>query len=77
MKKRWISFLLVAMLSLSALTGCHNSSQKTSTKDVKETGYDPKEEVKKFKMGKLNNIEKDRTVEMGYYNCDHMVGSII
>ncbi|MEG0793125.1 MAG: ABC transporter substrate-binding subunit SaoX [Lachnospiraceae bacterium] len=77
MKKKWISILLIAALSVSSLTACHDSNQKTSTKDVKETGYDPKEEAKAFKMGELNDVEKERVVEMGYYNCDHMVGSII
>ncbi|MEG0227842.1 MAG: ABC transporter substrate-binding subunit SaoX [Lachnospiraceae bacterium] len=77
MKKKWVAVLLMATLAVSSLTACHNSSQKTSTKDVKETGYDPKAEAENFKMGELNAAEKDRTVEMGYYNCDHMVGSII
>lgn len=77
MKKKWVAVLLIVTLAVSSLTACHNSSQKTSTKDVKETGYDPKAEAENFKMGELNATEKDRTVEMGYYNCDHMVGSII
>lgn len=77
MKKRIVAVLLVACLTMTMLSACRDSSQETSTKDVKETGYDPKEAVKDFKFGDLSEEDKNYTVEMGYYNCDHMVGSII
>lgn len=76
-KKRVIAVLLAAALCVSGLTACHDSSQKTSTKDVKSIGYDPKEAVKDFEFGELSEEEKNYTIEMGYFNCDHMVGGII
>lgn len=77
MKRRALAALLLAAMSLTLLSGCRDSSTETATKDVKETGYDPEEAVKGFEFGDLTEEEKNYTVEMGYYNCDHMVGSII
>lgn len=77
MKKKVISVLLATAICVSGLTGCHDSSQTTSTKDVESIGYDPKEAVKDFEFGELTEADKDYTIEMGYFNCDHMVGSII
>ena len=77
MKKRMIAALLVAAMSLSLLTGCHNSSENTAAVDVQETNYSAEEVVKNFEMGELNDKEKEYVIEMGYYNCDHMVASII
>lgn len=77
MKKKIVASLLAIALLVPTLTGCHDSSQNTVTKDVKATGYDPKEAVKGFDFGELTDEEKDYTIEMGYFNCDHMVGGII
>lgn len=78
MKKRLVAALLVAAMACSLFTGCHNSDGTTTvTKDVQETGYDPAEAVKDFEFGELNETEKDYVIEMGYFNCDHMVGAII
>lgn len=78
MKKRLVVALLVAAMACSLFTGCHNSDETTTvTKDVQETGYDPAEAVKDFEFGELNETEKDYVIEMGYFNCDHMVGAII
>ena len=76
MKSRIIAALLVAVMSLSLLTGCHDSSGGAAM-DVSQTDYDPAEAVKDFEFRELNDIEKDYVVEMGYFNCDHMVCSII
>lgn len=76
MKKKVIAALLMAAMSVSLLTGCHNSNQ-TATIDVKETAYDPKEAVKDFEFGELSEEEKDYVIEMGFNNCDHMVAAII
>lgn len=76
MKKRIVAALLVAVMSLSMLTGCHDSSGGAAM-DVSQTDYDPAEAVKDFEFRELNDIEKDYVVEMGYFNCDHMVCSII
>lgn len=77
MKKRMFAALLAAAMACTLLAGCHDSSQNTATIDIKETSYDPKEEVKDFEFGELNDVEKDYVIEMGYNNCDHMVASII
>ena len=77
MKKRLIAVLLIAAMSMSLLTACRDSGERTATKDVAETGYSAEEAVKDFEFGELNDTEKNYTVEMGYNNCDHMVASII
>lgn len=76
MKKRIIAALLVAVMSLSLLTGCHDSGSGAAP-EVSQTDYDPAEAVKDFEFRELNDVEKDYVVEMGYFNCDHMVCSII
>ena len=77
MKKRLVAVLLVAAMSVSLLTACHDSSESKATIDIKQTDYDPEEAVKDFEFGELNETEKNYTVEMGYNNCDHMVAAII
>ncbi len=78
MKNRIIATLLVAAMSLSLLTGCHNSDEENkATVDVEETGYNVEDVVAGFEMGELNDEEKDYAIEMGYRDCDHMVGAII
>ena len=77
MKKRAFACLLAVSLAVPAVTACHDSSERTATVDNEAIGYDPKEAVKDFELGELNDVEKDYTIEMGYFNCDHMVGSII
>ena len=77
MKKRVVAALLVAAMSFSLVTGCHDSSSETATVDVEQTDYDPEEAVADFEFGELNDTEKDYVVEMGYFNCDHMCCSII
>lgn len=77
MKRRVIAAFLTAAMSVSLFTGCHDSSQETAAVDVESTDYDPKEAVKDFEFGELSEEEKNYTIEMGYFNCDHMVGSII
>ena len=66
MKKRVVAALLVAAMSLSLVTGCHDSSSETATVDVEQTDYDPEEAVADFEFGELNDTEKDYVVEMGY-----------
>ena len=77
MKRRFLAALLVVTLLVPVITACHDSSTQTATKDVKATGYDPKEAVQDFDFGDLSEEEKNYTVEMGYFNCDHMVAGII
>lgn len=77
MKKIVSMIMIISILMMPVLSGCHDSSQNTATKNIEKTGYDPKEEAKAFKFGELSEEEKNYTVEMGYFNCDHMVGAII
>ncbi len=76
MKKRMTAALLIAAMTLSLLTACHNSDQ-TAAVDVEKTDYDPEEAVKDFEFGDLSEEDKNYTIEMGYYNCDHMCCAII
>ncbi len=78
MKKRIVSVLLVMALLVPTVTACHDSSKDNqATKDVEATGYNPEEAAKKFDFGELSEEDKNYTIEMGYFNCDHMVGAII
>ncbi|MDY2814561.1 MAG: ABC transporter substrate-binding subunit SaoX [Dorea sp.] len=77
MKKRLLSVLLVALLLVPTITACHDSSEDTATKDVKEAGYDPEEAVKDFEFGELSEEDENYQIEMGYFSCDHMVPAII
>lgn len=78
MKKRIVSVLLVMALLVPTVTACHDSSKDNqATKDVEATGYNPEEAAKKFDFGELSDADKNYTIEMGYFNCDHMVGAII
>ena len=77
MKKRIVSMLLVSAMALTVFTGCHNSSESTSTVDAEKTGYDVNAVVENFEFGELNDKEKEYVIEMGYFNCDHMVAAII
>ena len=78
MKKRIVSVLLVMALLVPTVTACHDSSKDNqATKDVEATGYNPEESAKKFDFGELSDADKNYTIEMGYFNCDHMVGAII
>ncbi|MCI9618647.1 MAG: ABC transporter substrate-binding protein [Dorea sp.] len=76
MKKKLIASLLAAAMLCSLLTACHNSSE-TNTVDVESTDFDPKKAVEDYEFGELSEEEKNYTVEMGYFNCDHMCASII
>ena len=76
MKKKLIASLLAAAMLCSLLTACHNSSE-TNTVDVESTDFDPKKAVEDYEFGELSEEEKNYTVEMGYFNCEHMCASII
>lgn len=76
MKKKIIAALLAAAMLASLLTACHNSSE-SNTVDVESTDFDPKKAVEDYEFGELSEEEKNYTVEMGYFNCDHMCASII
>ena len=72
MKKRIVSVLLVMALLVPTVTACHDSSKDNqATKDVEATGYNPEEAAKKFDFGELSDEDKNYTIEMGYFNCEH------
>lgn len=77
MKKRILAVLLVAAMSFSLLTACHNTADETLLNQVTETEYDPAEEVKDFEFGELSEEEENYVIEMGLNNCDHMVAAFI
>lgn len=77
MKRRMLAALLVVTLLVPVITACHDSSKQTVSKDIESTDYDPEEAVKDFEFGELTEEDKNYVIEMGYFNCDHMVGSII
>lgn len=77
MKKRIIATLLIATMTLSFFTACHNSSESTATVNVEKTDYDPEEAVKDFEFGELSAEDENYVIEMGYFNCDHMCCAII
>ena len=63
MKKRMIAALLVAAMSLSLLTGCHNSSENTAAVDVQETNYSAEEVVKNL----FDNVAAQYSTREGGY----------
>lgn len=77
MNKKVLACALAVSMVMPLATGCHDSSEKKAAVSNEQLGYDPKEAVKDFELGELNDTEKDYTIEMGYFNCDHMVGAII
>ena len=62
MKRRFLAALLVVTLLVPVITACHDSSTQTATKDVKATGYDPKEAVKDFDFGDLPTANHPATI---------------
>lgn len=68
MKKRILAVLLVAAMSFSLLTACHNTADETLLNQVTETEYDPAEEVKDFEFGELSEEEENYVIEMGLNN---------
>lgn len=74
MKNRIISILLISSVLLGFLAGCTDSRQSSS---VEQVDYDPVEAVSKYELPEIPEEDKDFKIEMGYNNCDHMVGAII
>lgn len=74
MKKRIIAMVLVLAMGVVFLAGCTDSSKQTV---IQQIDYDPVAEVAKYELGELSDFEKNFVIQMGYNNCDHMVGAII
>ena len=90
-KKPLAAFLAGAAL-LTALAACHDSSQGEPAPGQNQGGsqsvvsqglgrvdYDPYAEIAPYldHLPEIPESDKDYVVEMGYNNCDHMVGAII
>ena len=89
-KKRLALALAAAMLLTAA--ACHDSSQggtpspgqtqgsQTGTpQGLSQVDYDPEAEIAPYldHLPEIPEADKDFVIEMGYNNCDHMVGAII
>ena len=89
-KKRLALALATAMLLTAA--ACHDSSQggtpspgqtqgsQTGTpQGLSQVDYDPEAEIAPYldHLPEIPEADKDFVIEMGYNNCDHMVGAII
>lgn len=73
MKKKVLASILACTLILSSFTACKNSG----TSSVEKIEYDPVAELENFELREIPEADKDFKIEMGYNNCDHMVGAII
>lgn len=61
------------MIAVMMLAGCKKSSESNSA-----TGnYDAKEVVAKYNLPEIPEKDKNFKVQMGYNDCDHMIGAII
>lgn len=75
-RKQFIALLLACAMLLLALSGCHDSSQKTN---IKQTDYDPAAAAEPYlkNLLEMTDADKEYVIEMGYNDCDHMVTAII
>ena len=72
MKRKILSILLISSM-LFSLTACKDDSAG----NVEEVAYDAKAEVAKYELPEIPEADKDLKVQMGYNDCDHMVGAIV
>lgn len=75
MKRRTIVMFLALVMVLTTTIGCTDSSKQESV--IKEIDYDPVVEAANYRLGELSDADKDYKIQMGYYDCDHMVPSIL
>lgn len=74
MRRRFMAFILISAFITTFLNGCTDSRQKT---DIEQVEYDPAVEAARYEIPEIPEADKDFMIEMGYNNCDHMVGGII
>lgn len=72
MKKR-IAMVLACALALTMFSSCG----KSGSGNAEKVDYDPKKEIAKYKLPDIPEKDKGFKIQMGYNNCDHMVGAII
>lgn len=90
--KKMLALALAGAMAVSALAGCHDSSEGPSkpgapgssgSGSAVQTGgkvdYDPEEAIAPYidALPEIPEADKDLVIEMGYNNCDHMVAAII
>ncbi|MDO5018472.1 MAG: ABC transporter substrate-binding subunit SaoX [Lagierella massiliensis] len=73
MKRKLLSLVLISSLMLS-VTACNNED---SISTGGHSSYDAKAEVAKYDLPEIPEEDKNFKIQMGYNDCDHMVGSII
>lgn len=68
-------FIAVLMMGLLALCGC---SAKQTSQQAQKTEKSLAEELKEtYNLQPLNDEDANYTINMGYYNCDHMTAACI
>ncbi|WP_300408937.1 ABC transporter substrate-binding subunit SaoX [Lagierella sp.] len=72
MKTKIVSILLIFTLIFS-LTGCRDDGAG----NIEKVSYDPEAEVAKYDLPEIPEADKNFKIQMGYNDCDHMVGAII
>lgn len=79
MNLRKITALAAAgALTLGLLSACHDSEQEAQL-NVNYVEFDANEAVAPYleNLPEIPEADKDFVVEMGFFDCDHMVGAII
>lgn len=74
-KKKVLALLMTAALGFSLLAACVDSSQTT----VEYAEYDVEAAIAPYldNLPEIPEEDKDYVVELGYFDCDHMLGAII
>ena len=65
-------------LTLGLLSACHDSEQDVQL-NVSYVEFDANEAVAPYleNLPEIPEADKDFVIEMGFFDCDHMVGAII
>ena len=72
-KNRIMVFSMILMMGASIFTGCTNSSAEKP----KEEGSLKAELTKAYDLKPFSKEDAEYTINMGYYNCDHMTAACI
>ena len=72
MKRKILSILLISSM-LFSLAACKDNSAG----NVEQVAYDAKAEAAKYDLPEIPEADKNLKIQMGYNDCDHMVGAII
>lgn len=72
MKRKILSILLISSM-LFPFTACKGGSGG----NVEKVAYDAKAVAAKYNLPEIPEADKNLKVQMGYNDCDHMVGAII